>query len=327
MSQPPRRVRTSAPGKMMISGEYVVLEGAEALVAAVDRRLEAVASPRLENRSAGSSGGSAQRGTLPPEALLAREYAEAVLGEAPMELSLDASALRRGDRKLGLGSSSAAAAAAAAAVLAWHGRDPSEHRREILGWALAGHHAVAPQGSGADVAAATLGGVVRFVREHAERAEAVEWPHILDVEVVWTGTPARTSELVAKVKALEIDAPERYRDSMRRLRDASEDLLGAITEDDAPRAVRAADTHGRAMGALGEASGAPIVTEELARVAALALAHGGGAKPSGAGGGDVALAFFARPEHSASFRAACHGAGLTLLSVSLGAEGVRAEET
>jgi len=312
---------------MMISGEYVVLEGAEALVAAVDRRLEAVGSERLTDGSGASIARSSESGTLPPEALLARKYAEATLGAVSMELTLDASALRRGDRKLGLGSSSAAAAAAAAAVLRWHGRDPADHRREVLGWALAGHHAVAPQGSGADVAAATLGGVVRFVRERAEHAQPVQWPHTLDVQVVWTGIPARTSDLVAKVRALEVDAPERYRDAMHQLRDASEDLLGAITEGQAMAAVGAADRHGLAMGALGEASGAPIVTEELARVAALARENNGGAKPSGAGGGDVALAFFSNPDDSRRFRAACVKADLTLLSVELGAEGVRSEET
>lgn len=320
-------VRTSAPGKLMLSGEYVVLEGAEALVTAVDRRLYAVGSARRDDGSPQRGSGSPGRGTLPPEALLAREYAEAVVGVTDMELTVDASALRRGDRKLGLGSSSAASAAAAAAVVAWHGGDPAARRPEILGWALAGHRAVAPQGSGADVAAATLGGVVRFSREHAERAVTIEWPHTLHVEVVWTGKPARTSDLVAQVKTLEADAPGRYREVMRRLRDASEELLGAIVGGEARRAIEAADEHGAAMGALGEAAGAPIVTETLARVAELARAHRGGAKPSGAGGGDVALAFFDSARDAARFRDACATNELALLPLELGADGVRLEET
>ena len=44
-----------------------------------------------------------------------------------------------------------------------------------------------------------------------------------------------------------------------------------------------------AMARLGEASGAPIVTEALARAAALAASAGAAAKPSGAGGGDCAV--------------------------------------
>ena len=70
--------------------------------------------------------------------------------------------------------------------------DPAAHRRDILGWALDGHRAVAPEGSGADVAAATLGGVVRFRREAARDAAPVDWPEGLAIDVVWTGSPART---------------------------------------------------------------------------------------------------------------------------------------
>lgn len=322
-----RRILVSAPGKLMISGEYVVLDDAPALVAAVGARLRVTGSERRIDRSGPAGVRSPDGGRLPAEALLARQQAEDSLGETEMDLTVDASALRSTDRKLGLGSSSAASAACAGAVLAWHGRDPAEHRREILGWALAGHRAVAPEGSGADVAAATLGGVVRFVRSRAVEAEQVDWPDDLDVHVVWTGRPARTSALVAKVKRLEVDAPDRYRGAMGVLRGAAAELLDAIESADAERAVRAADSHGRAMGALGDAAGAPIVTAELERVAELARSCGGGAKPSGAGGGDVALAFFCGADASERFREACSRAELTLLSLVLGADGVRLEET
>lgn len=320
------RVRVSAPGKLMISGEYVVLDGAEALVAAVDARLVATGSRAPIDGSPGPGAGSADRPGLPPEALLARRYAEEELGAVPMELTIDASALRSEGKKIGLGSSAAASAAAAGAVLAWHGHDPAAERRRILGWALAGHRAVAPQGSGADVAAATLGGVVRFVRERAEEASTVAWPPELAVEVVWTGHPARTSDLLAKVRGLADGAPDAYRDATAPLRDAAAALLNAVVEGDAPGAVAAAGAHGEAMGRLGERTGAPIVTEALARVAELARAHGGAAKPSGAGGGDVALAFFADADRASAFRQACPDRDLTPISLRLGADGVRLDE-
>ena len=265
---------------------------------------------------------------LPPEAVLAREYAERDLGPVPMSLTIDTASLRHGDRKLGLGSSAAASAASAGAVLAWHGLDPAVERRRILAWALAGHRAIAPQGSGADVAAATLGGLVRFRRDAVEEAESLPWPKDLEVEVIWTGEPARTSDSVAKVRALANEDQTRYRAAADPLRAAAEALSGAVLEDDAKAVVRAARDHGRAMAELGEAAGAPIVTESLARVASLAEAHGGGAKPSGAGGGDVALAFFADAEAASRFRsAACQERGLTALSLTIGAEGVRLERS
>lgn len=318
-------VNVSAPGKLMVSGEYVVLDGAEALVAAVNARLVAVGSPSPRDGSGGLCAGSPGRPGLPPEALLARQYAEDALGAVPMQLTIDATALRSGELKLGLGSSAAASAAAAGAVLAWHGRDPAEERASILEWALAGHRAVAPEGSGADVAAATLGGVVRFRRDAAEESRSVAWPEGLVVEVVWTGRPARTSDLVRVVRAFERSAPRDYGRAMGALREAADELLRAVLADEPAAVVAAAGASGRAVGALGRGAGADIVTAELAATAALAEAHGGAAKPSGAGGGDVALAFFTDREAAASFRAACPARGLTPLSVRLGEDGVRAE--
>lgn len=322
-----KEIVLSAPGKMMIAGEYAVLDGAEALVASVDRRLLAFArSPGPSSGSPVSSADSADRPSLPPEALLTRHHAEAALGPVPeMSLRIDATALRRGDRKLGLGSSSAASAAAAAAVLAWHGEDPSARRRDVLKWALAGHRAVAPEGSGADVAAATLGGVVRFTRAAAEDATSIDWPAGLLVEVVWTGSPARTSDLVRKVKALEASAPSRYGRAMGRLSEAAARMIAGFDASDASGVVEAADEHGLAMEHLGNEAGAPIVESSLAATARLAREHGGASKPSGAGGGDVALAFFATEDCRKTFVDACPSAGLTLLSLEVGAEGVRSD--
>ncbi len=319
-------LRLTAPGKLMIAGEYVVLDGAESLVTAVGARVIATASRRGSDRSPGSSPVSPGVSGLPPEAVLARSYAEAELGAAPMELTIDTSALRHGDKKLGLGSSAAASAASAAAVLAWHGGDPAAERRRVLGWALAGHRAVAPQGSGADVAASTLGGLVRFRRDAVEEASTLEWPAAVRVVVVWTGEPARTSDLVAKVRALADGDRARYEEASAPLARAAEALVAAMIEGDARGAMRAAREHGRAMGRLGDAAGAGILTPSLARVAALAEAHGGGAKPSGAGGGDVALAFFDDEARAEAFREACRLEGLTLVPLELGAKGVSLDE-
>ena len=68
-----------------------------------------------------------------------------------------------------------------------------------------------------------------------------------------------------------------------------------------------------------------FMTDTLKRTQELADRAGGGAKPSGAGGGDVALAFFADPESAERFVTSCSASGLEVLSMALGAEGVRSE--
>ncbi|MCC6874655.1 MAG: hypothetical protein IT378_10150 [Sandaracinaceae bacterium] len=102
-------------------------------------------------------------------------------------------------------------------------------------------------------------------------------------------------------------------------------MLAGFEDGDLAEVVRATAAHGDAMAALGEAAGAPIVTEALARVARIAKDCGGAAKPSGAGGGDVALALFADGADAERFDRACAREGLNLLSLRLGAEGVRRE--
>ncbi len=314
----------------MISGEYVVLDGAVALVAAVDARAVVRwvwnddGSPPARHGSPGSS-------TLPPEVLLTKSLAEAFtrMTSTTDSLALDVSALRRGARKLGLGSSAAAAAATAGAVFARAGRDlgAASERRAMLDLALEGHRSVAPEGSGADVAASVLGGLVRFQRDAESgavlEATPVAFPAGTQVRVVWTGREARTSDLVRLVRGLAETDRAAYERAMGALRDAAALLCEAVAANDAAALVRATSVHHDAMARLGEASGAPIVEAGLAQAATLARKHGGAAKPSGAGGGDVALAFFADADSANAFAGECPAHGLDLVTVTLGAEGVR----
>lgn len=307
----------SAPGKLMISGEYAVLDGAEAIVASVDRR----ALVRLVDL--------ADATTLPPEAQASFELAQRQLGPITGALSLDVSALRSGDKKLGLGSSAAAAVAAAGAVFAFHGHDLREvaTRRAVMNLALEGHRAVAPGGSGADVAAAALGGFVKF-RRSGDQLETSEltWPASLPIRVVWTAQEARTSTFVARVKTLTAADPGRYAVVMGVLRQAGDQVLASVVSTNDSALISAIDAYGLAMAALGAACGADIVTDMLARIADAARNLGGAAKPSGAGGGDVAIAILPDQRALAHFEDECRALGTELLSLSLGTTGVRVDE-
>ena len=66
-----RHITTSAPGKLMVSGEYAVLEGAVAIVASVSVRVVARLSPPGSDSSASSQTHSPQSPVLPQEAVLA----------------------------------------------------------------------------------------------------------------------------------------------------------------------------------------------------------------------------------------------------------------
>jgi len=313
-------VHVSAPGKLMVAGEYAVLHGAEALVVAVDRRVHARIGAGSEPRP-------------PREAEAARREAELLAGPATGSMSIDVTALRSpmiggqpaGALKLGLGSSAAAAAAGAGVVLAYHGQDvgADDVRARARAAALAGHGAVAPGGSGADVTASVLGGVLRYrMRDGVPVYASLRWPEDLHPVVVWTGTEARTSELVEAVDALGRRDAAAHQRAMNAVAVAAAAMVVALEAADAARVIAATEEHCGAMATLGRAAGAPIVDASHGRIAALARDAGGAAKPSGAGGGDVALALFVDPGSAAHFGRACQAEGFTLLSLTFGAPGL-----
>ncbi|MCX5743511.1 MAG: phosphomevalonate kinase, partial [Proteobacteria bacterium] len=130
-------MHASAPGKLIISGEYAVLDGAPALVLAVNRRVVA----RLVGEPS----------TAAPSPFLAAVAAElARRGRVMPAIVVDSSALYDGAMKLGLGSSAAVTVAATALAIA--SADPAR----VFPIALAAHQAAqaarGAAGSGADVA-------------------------------------------------------------------------------------------------------------------------------------------------------------------------------
>lgn len=263
---------------------------------------------------------------MPPEVEATLDLARARCGHVPGALTVDASALRRENIKLGLGSSAAAAAAAAAAVFATHGHaldDPTIARR-VFECALEGHASIAPQGSGVDVAASSLGGFLKFRRGEELEVERVAAPAGLRIELVWTGHAARTSELVAKVLELRRRAPADYHQHMKRLAGVAREFVEAFSAGGAADVVRTAASYAEGMAALGDAAGAPIVEARLGRAAELAGRFSGSAKPCGAGGGDVAIAFFDDSAAASAFKLACKEEGLHPIEVSWGAVGVQA---
>ncbi|MBI1946679.1 MAG: hypothetical protein HYS27_13355 [Deltaproteobacteria bacterium] len=293
-------ITASAPGKLVLCGEYAVLDGNAAVVAAVDVRAIATV-------------------TVGPSAPLIRAVLDAARAhglEIPSEVAVDTSAFNVGGRKLGLGSSGAAAAAAAALVI----QHSTGALDVALAWRIArdAHRAFQGGGSGIDVAASTFGGLLRFSLD-AEPAQAPPLPRDLEVLVVDTGSATATQGFVDRVLAL----PDRAK-RLAPIAAAAAAFLEACERDDANALLAAVEHACAGMRALGLAAGVDIVSAPHARVASLASAHGGAAKPSGAGGGDVAVAFVPR-ERAAALRAALAAAALPVVDVRLGAPGARIE--
>jgi phosphomevalonate kinase len=108
------------------------------------------------------------------------------------------------------------------------------------------------------------------------------------------GRSASTTELVSQVRSLRASQPRVYTERLRSISHASSSAFQALCygpSDERQRAFCDATEEGaRAIRALSEASGAPIWTPEHSALKALLSPLGASVKPTGAGGGDLALA-------------------------------------
>lgn len=306
----PDRVVVRAPGKLFLTGEYAVLYGAPALVAAVNRYAVADSARRVAPTG------------LPAFAAQAAERAltgaDASPGPVP---EVNTSAFRDGERKLGFGSSAAATVCIVAERFVRAGLDLAvlETKRRITAAAIAAHDAFqGTPGSGADVAAAVYGGVLRYTRAD----EPVVEPHALPdvcVVAVDVGAPASTAALVSAVRAARATHPAAVAHVMGEMTATANEAAQTADPTTFLRALRRA--HGLLV-ALGAVTGAPIVTPAIQAVVSAAEAVGGAAKGSGAGGGDIVIAAFADTVAARAFAVRAIELSFAVVPVALGAPGV-----
>jgi phosphomevalonate kinase len=297
-----------APGKVVLSGAYAVLEGAPALVAAVDRYV--IADARRE------------ADFITPEVREALHSRGAT--RAPW---FDARGLRdESDRKLGLGSSAAILVASLAALElgAEPMLDDAALARRVFDAALCAHRIAQGGGSGIDVAASAFGGILRFQLPSEggvlPTTAQFELPKPLAIRVWASASSAATNVMLSGVAALRKARPDEYRAVIDELCVAAEAAVQART---ATSYVAACRRQLNGLAELGRLGQVPIVTPEVAELDRAAHAAGAAVLPSGAGGGDVVLIVGEEPP-DADLESSARRLGLVPLSLTLGARGVHA---
>lgn len=303
-------IKSSAPGKLMLFGEYGVLEGGPAVLIAVNRRAHVsissaeratVTSPGFINEPAFFSyrkrpqTGTGVSDTAAPSLIWEWESADmakrlrlvSTIGEQllpvvpteSLKIELDTQELFDGPNKLGLGSSAALCVALSGALAHYADTNISlEHCQQL-------HHSFQGSGSGADVATCFTGGVIIY--RTGNDPLPISIPEGLHLACVWTGISSSTQSMLSQLHSYQQAEPQGYRLLMDSLLGAAKALivrnlslsawLEGILHFTAELKVFATQTN------------LPVFRSPHLALGDLARQFGVVYKPVGAGGGDLGL--------------------------------------
>jgi phosphomevalonate kinase len=275
----------------MIAGEYSVLFGGKSLVAACNS-YQAIAQFKASHHWAffAHTNKSCPSNTS-DKLFLATKKSAQNLGFTPKPGAyyLDTSAFynTHSKNKLGLGSSAAGVTALCKLFLSQHDQD---NRQTLLKMALDAHKNFSGKlGSGADIAAAVYESVIEFFNTpagpHINPVELHWWPEYLWID---TRRPQNTRTFVAHVLRMARQEPAFFTEFV----DQSNYFCAQLrASSSAKQSILWITNLYALLKKLSQLCKLNIISPEHRAIHELALSLGGSAKPSGAGGGDLAIAW------------------------------------
>lgn len=314
-------IQISKPGKLILLGEYAVLEQAPCLVAAVNRYCNVQIKPTVEDlyriETSNPDIGDIEFVIKENTKLQFKDeinfsdrqrlrYVIAVLEYVirlrdkylkPAVIHIDTKKFyhSKSGEKLGFGASASLTVSLLAALYRYMGKPLSGI--ELYCEAHSIHRkAQDGLGSGSDIAASVFGGVIQYQmpksRQNSSASiESLNWPSDLQVIPVWTGKSASTQDLIQRIKNFKDENPDMYQSIMRPMVELAADGCIAFKAGDIKEFLEIVNGYAKQEYKLGQASGIDIFSKVHQKIAAVVKRAGGVYKPSGAGIGDMGLAF------------------------------------
>ena len=345
----------SIPGKLILLGEYAVLQNAPALVAAVNHRLRltvksvasshclltlphlgvdvpflvdgGIAAPLLARRHRSDLRYN-QILTLIGEILKESGWSKRDFGNVQIVIDSSEFFTPDGAQKLGLGSSAALTVGLLTAIRQLRQQDSIDKQQLLLDSYRLHNRFQGRAGSGIDVAASIFGGVLQYqMRQRATKfaplAKSVSIPENLHIRFVWTGRPASTADFLKRLADYRDNNRSTFNRTMQCLINLAKAGCEAFVNGRINALFYVVQSYYHALAKLGSESRLPIISAAHRRIARSVYAGGGFYKPSGAGGGDFGLIFAANESHIDEIAQRVANDGFTITDLKVGADGIR----
>jgi len=314
--KPQKLIKVSAPGSIMLLGEYGVLQGGNALVCAIEQRIHVQLIPRADDQIELISSLGIHKTKLtqlkitPPfQFVLAtlKKYQKQLRYGCTLTIQSEFSA------QLGLASSAAVTVATLAAVAKW--LQISYTSSQLIRLARRIVQEVQGLGSGADVAACVLGGVIAY-RQQPLIAEKINV--VCPLNLIYSGSKTPTVTAVNQVETFFASYPKLYQQLLRAIKECAQHGIVALKSKNLLALGQIMNIQQGLMSALGVVTPIlqGIVTELRTEPTIL------GAKISGSGLGDGVIALGALGD-SYITRFAAQGA--KRIPMAIATQGVRYE--
>ncbi|MCF6466114.1 phosphomevalonate kinase [Clostridium sp. Cult2] len=322
-------IRTYAPGKLFIAGEYAVVEpGYPAILVAVDRGILVLLEEALERGSISSYD------NIPR--FWSRQNDKLILDKSDNRLSYIISAINTVEtyakeqgkeldhyhlkvssqletnegKKYGLGSSAAVTVATVKALCKYYEIEASDE--ELFKLSALANLAINSNGSCGDIAASVYGGWIAYttfdrnwILEQGKDNSVTQllnkpWPNLsvepltppegLKLVIGWTGTPASTSSLVTQVNDKRTEKSIPYEKFLHESKKCVNKMKESFKKKNIREIQKQIQVNRQLLVNMGNDLGISIETPLLTKLCNIALEFNGYAKSSGAGGGDCGIA-------------------------------------